>query len=101
MNTLEGKSSEVDYVTNALLANGHPPAVISNVLKNKIKKPSPELIPSPEELGWVSLDLTRLYNKKSHPPSLGLLLNFRPMWCIKSFAPVVPGATLVRLEGVF
>ena len=34
-NTLEGKSSEVNYVTNTLLANGYPPAVISNVLKEK------------------------------------------------------------------
>ena len=30
--------------------------------------------------------------------NLGLLLNFRPMWGIKSFAQIVPGATLVRLE---
>ena len=110
-NTLEGKSSEAKHVTNALLANGYPPAVISNVLKKK--KPSPELIPSPEELVGLFfnlienkstamaclphvrgvtepltrllrkltllLDLTRLYNKNSHPPCLGLLLNFRPM----------------------
>ena len=32
---MEGKSSEVNHVTNALLANGYPPAVISNVLKKK------------------------------------------------------------------
>ena len=48
LNTMEGRSSEVNYVTNALLANGYQPAVISHVLK--MKKPSPELIPSPEEL---------------------------------------------------
>ena len=43
--TMEGKSSEVIHVTNALLINGYPPVVISKVLKKR--KPSPELIPSP------------------------------------------------------
>ena len=33
---MERKSSEVYHVTNALLANGYPPAVISKVLKMKI-----------------------------------------------------------------
>ena len=28
--TMEGKSTEFIYVTNALIANGYPPAVISN-----------------------------------------------------------------------
>ena len=35
-NTMERKSSEVYHVTNALLANGYPPAVISKVSKMKI-----------------------------------------------------------------
>ena len=47
------------------------------------------------------LDLTRPCNKNSLPPSLGLPLNFKPMWCIKFLAPIVLGATLVGLEGVF
>ena len=33
--TTEGKSLEVNYVTNALLANGYPHAFISNVIKKK------------------------------------------------------------------
>ena len=31
--TMERKLSEINYVTNTLLANGYPPAVISNVSK--------------------------------------------------------------------
>ena len=54
-NTMEGKLSEVNYVSNALLANCYPPAVISNVLKKK--KPSPELIPSPEEFVGIFFNL--------------------------------------------
>ena len=38
---MERKLSEVNYVINPLLANGYPPAVISNILK---KKPSPKYI---------------------------------------------------------
>ena len=135
-NTLEGKSSEVNHVTNALLANGYLPAIISNFFYKK--KTSPKLIPLPEELVGLFfnlienkstamaclpflfvvsqspshvffekmqlsllLDLTRLYRKYSYPPSLGLLLNFRPMWCIKSLVPIGPGVTLVKLKGVF
>ena len=37
--TMEGKLSEVIHVTNALLANGYPPAFIFKVLKKK--KPFP------------------------------------------------------------
>ena len=55
---MEGKSSEIIHVTNALLANGYPPAVISKVLKRK--KPSPELVPSPEELVGMFLSLTEI-----------------------------------------
>ena len=56
---MEGKSSEINYVTNTLLANGYPPAVISNVSKKE--KPSPESSPSPEEsvgmfLIWLKIN---------------------------------------------
>ena len=54
-NTMEGKSSEVNHVTSTLLANGYPPAVISNVSKKK--KPSPELIPLPEEMVGMFFNL--------------------------------------------
>ena len=60
-NTFEGKLSEVNHVTNALLAKGYPAAVMSNVLKKK--KRSPELIPSPEEL--VGLFFNLIENKST------------------------------------
>mgnify|MGYP001793984709 CR=1 FL=1 len=44
------------------------------------------------------LDLTRPFNKNFPAPSLGLLLNFKPISCIKSLALIVLGATLVKLE---
>ena len=52
---MEGKLSEVIHVTNALLTYDYPHAVISKVLKRR--KPSLELIPSPEELVGMLLSL--------------------------------------------
>ena len=43
------KSKEIQHVTNALKANGYPSSIISNILKNKKKRPT-QTIPTPEEL---------------------------------------------------
>ena len=47
--TTDGKSKEIQHVTNALKANGYPSSIISNILKKK-KKPPTQTIPTPEEL---------------------------------------------------
>ena len=48
-NTAQGKNTEINHVTDALLAN-YPSDIISNILKKKFSKPPTHAIPSPEEL---------------------------------------------------
>ena len=48
--TSQGKNTEINQVTDALLVNNSPSYVISNILKGKLSKPPTRTIPTPEEL---------------------------------------------------
>ena len=48
--TAQGKNTEINHVTDALLANNYPSDIISNILNKKFSKPPTHAIPTPEEL---------------------------------------------------
>ena len=48
--TAQGKNTEINHVTDALLSNNYPSDIISNILKRKFSKPPTHAIPTPEEL---------------------------------------------------
>ena len=48
--TAQGKNTEINHVTDVLLANNYNSDIISNILKRKFSKPPMHAIPTPEEL---------------------------------------------------